>query len=404
MSRLWLLCLMLLPAVCAAGDWPQFRGPTQQGVSTETGLPVTWSETEHIAWKTELPGLGWSSPSIVGTQIWLTTALDDGHSLRALCLDLGSGRIVKDVEVFHKDDPGSIHKKNSHASPTPVIEDDRVYVHFGKHGTACLTTVGDIVWRTELAYEHRHGPGGSPVVFENLLIINCDGTDTQYVVALDKRTGREVWRQFRGDASMAYSTPTLTAVNGRPVLVSCGGEWTVAYEPATGKELWRFRYPKGYSNVPRPAVAFGMAYVSSGYNTPTLYAVPLEAQGELGTDDAVWKVTKGAPRNASPLIAGDELYMVSDNGIVTCLDARTGAQHWQERVGGDCSASPLFADGRIYITNETGETTVLAAGTSYQELAKNALPGRTLASLATADGAFFLRTDAALYRIQQPRQ
>jgi outer membrane protein assembly factor BamB len=402
-SRLWPALVVLCCAPGVAADWPQFRGPTQQGVSTDTGLPVTWSETENIAWKTELPGLGWSSPSIAGTQIWLTTAVDDGHSLRALCLDRDRGQIVHDIEVFQKDDPGEIHKKNSHASPTPIIEDGRVYVHFGRHGTACLTTDGEIVWRTELNYEHRHGPGGSPVLFENLLILNCDGTDTQYVVALDKSTGKEVWKQFRGKASMAYSTPTLTTVHGRPVLISCGGEWTIAYEPATGRELWRFRYPKGYSNVPRPVVAFGMTYVSSGYNTPTLYAVPLDATGDLSPDAARWQVTKGAPRNASPLVAGDEIYLVSDNGIVTCLDARTGEQHWQERIGGDCSASPLFADGRIYITNETGVTTVLAAGTTYQELAKNELPGRTLASLATADGAIFLRTDAALYRIQRPK-
>ncbi|MDZ4684554.1 MAG: PQQ-binding-like beta-propeller repeat protein [Planctomycetaceae bacterium] len=401
MSRFWLaLSFMLLsPLLGTAGDWPQFRGPTQQGVSTEIKLPVTWSETEHIAWKTDLPGLGWSSPSIAGKQIWVTTAVDDGHSLRAMCLDRDSGRITKDVEVFHKDEPGPVHQKNSHASPTPLIEGDRVYVHFGKLGTACLTTKGDIVWQTELIYEHRHGPGGSPVVFENLLILNCDGTDTQYVIALDKTTGKEVWKQFRGEASMAYSTPTLTVVDGRAVVISCGGEWTVAYEPTTGKELWRFRYPKGYSNVPRPVVGFGMAFVSSGFNTPTLYALKLDGAGDLTNDHVAWKMTKGAPRNASPLVAGDEFYMVSDNGIVTCLDAKTGEQHWQERVGGDCSASPLFADGRLYITNETGVTTVLAAGKTHQELAKNELPGRTLASLATADGAIFLRTDAALYRI-----
>lgn len=394
-------CAVLWASRANAADWPQFRGPSQQGVSDETGLPVTWSETEQVAWKTELPGLGWSSPSIAGPQLWVTTAVDDGHSLRALCLEPRSGRIVKNVEVFRKDDPGSIHKKNSHASPTPLIEGDRVYVHFGRHGTACLTTAGDIVWQTELAYEHRHGPGGSPVVYDNLLILNCDGTDTQYVVALDKMTGKEVWKQLRGAASMAYSTPTLTVVDGQPLLISSGGEWTIAYDPGTGREQWRFRYPKGYSNVPRPAVAFGLTFVSSGYNTPTLYALKLDGRGELTDDYVAWKITKGAPRNSSPLVAGNELYMVSDNGIITCMDAQTGRQHWQERLGGDCSASPLLADGRIYITNETGVTTVLAAGPTYEELAKNELPGRTLASLAVADGAIFLRTDASLYRLQK---
>ncbi|OYW22338.1 MAG: pyrrolo-quinoline quinone [Planctomycetales bacterium 12-60-4] len=395
------LAFLLVSEWLPAADWPEFRGPTQQGHSTETGLPVNWSEAEHIAWKTDIAGLGWSSASIVGSQIWLTTALDDGHSLRALQLNLTTGKIEQDIEVFALDDPGPVHKKNSHASPTALIEDGRVYLHYGKHGTACLTTDGEIVWKTQLEYNHRHGPGGSPVVFQNLLIINCDGTDTQYVVALDKTTGKEVWKQLRGEASMAYSTPTLVNVDGQPQLISCGGEWTMAYEPASGKELWRFRYPKGYSNVPRPVTAFGMTYVSSCYNTATLYALKLGGSGDLTESSVAWQITKGAPRNSSPLVVGDEFYMVSDNGIITCLDAKTGEQHWQERLGGDCSASPLFADGRIYITNETGMTKVIATGKEYRELANNELPGRTLASLATADGAIFLRTDAALYRIQE---
>jgi len=399
--RVTLLCLAI-PALTRAADWPQFRGPTQQGISTERNLPLTWGERENIAWKTELPGLGWSSPSIAGTQIWLTTALEDGHSLRALCVDRDSGRLIHDMEVFQKENPGSIHRKNSHASPTPLIEGERVYVHYGRHGTACLTTAGDVVWTTQLEYNHRHGPGGSPVVFEDVLIINCDGTDQQFTVGLDKRTGKEVWRSTR-EGSMAYSTPLLVNVNGQVQAVCCCGEWAVGYEPATGKELWRFRYPRGYSNVPRPAAAFGLTFVSSGYDTPTLYALKLDQTGDMTETGVAWKVTKGAPRNVSPLIVGDEIYLMTDNGVATCLDAKTGEQHWQERVGGDYSASPIFGDGRIYFLNETGKTTVIAPGKTYEVLAENELPGRTLASLATADGAIFLRTDEALYRIQNAR-
>lgn len=395
-----LLCLLAAVGVYAA-DWPEFRGPTQQGLSSATGLPVTWSETELIAWKTDIAGLGWSSPAIVGEQIWLTTAIDDGHSLRALRLNRTTGVIEKDVEVFAIEEPGKVHGKNSHASPTPVIADGRVYVHYGKHGTACLTTEGDIVWRTQLEYNHQHGPGGSPILVDDVLIVNCDGTDVQYVVGLDKATGKEVWRQPRGTASMAYSTPTLVEVDGQRQVISSGGEWTIAYEPKNGKELWRFRYPKGYSNVPRPVVAFGLTFVSSGYNTATLYALRLGGEGDITDSHVAWQVTKGAPRNSSPLIVGDELYMVSDNGIITCLAAKTGEVHWEKRLGGNCSASPLFADGRIYITNETGMTKVIAPGTEYVELAENELPGRTLASIAVADGALFLRTDTALYRIQK---
>lgn len=232
-------------------------------------------------------------------------------------------------------------------------------------------------------------------------MIACDGTDVQFVVALDTATGKEVWRRERGEGRMAYSTPTVTTVEGRALVVSCGGEFVVAYDPADGAERWRFRYPGGYSNVPRPVTAFGLSFVSSGYDDPTFYALPLDGTGTLGDEQVAWKTTKGVPRNASPLVVGDELYMVADNGVISCLDARSGEFHWQERFGGDCTASPLFADGRIYVSDENGVTKVFAPGTTYRELATNELPGRTLASLAAADGAIFLRTDSALYRLDE---
>lgn len=401
-ALVWMCCL----STVSAGDWPEFRGPGQQGHSEEKNLPLTWSETENVAWKTEIAGLGWSSPSIVGKGVWITTALDGGKSLRLVGLDRDTGKIVHDVEVFQKEDPGKIHGKNSHASPSPVIEGDRIYLHYGRHGTACYTTGGEQVWKTELKYEHRHGPGGSPVLFQDVLIINCDGTDTQYVVALNKHTGKEVWKKLRSEnkedpGRMAYSTPILTVVDGQPQLISSGGEWTIAYEPASGKEIWRFRYPKGYSNVPRPVTGFNMTFVSSGYDNPVFYALKLGGTGNITETHAAWKIAKGAPRNASPIIVGDEIYIVNDNGIATCLDAKSGEQHWQQRIGGDFSASPLYADGRIYLLDEKGKTTVIAPGKEYTVLAESELPGRTLASISAADGALFLRTDTALYRLQK---
>ena len=393
------LALLLPTAVAGAGDWTEFRGPGQQGHSDELGLPLTWSPTEHVVWKTDLPGLGWSSPAIAGGKIWLTTGVDDGRSLRVLRLDAASGAAEQSIEVFAPAEPGSVHAKNSHASPTPVIDGERVFVHFGSHGTACLSREGEILWKTKLDYNHRHGPAGSPVVVGDLLVIACDGTDVQFVVALDKATGQEVWRKPRVEGRMAYSTPTVVTVEGKPLVVSCGGEFVVAFAPENGEERWRFRYPGGYSNVPRPVTGFGLAFVSSGYDTPVFYALPLDGTGELGDDRVAWKSTKAVPRNASPLLVGDELYLVSDNGVISCLDARSGDIHWQERLGGDCTASPLLADGRIYITDENGVTKVIAPGKTFQELATNELPGRTLASLATADGALFLRTDTAIYRL-----
>jgi outer membrane protein assembly factor BamB len=390
-------------SLALAGDSPQFRGPDGEGHSSEKNLPLTWSETENIRWKTEIEGLGWSTPSIAGSQVWLTTATDEGKSLRVICLDKDSGTKVHDVELFHHDNPGPIHKKNSYASPSVLIDGDRVYAHFGKLGTACLDRNAKPLWTTEFKYNHRHGPAGSPIVVGDLLILSCDGTDTQFVTALNKLTGKEVWKTTR-DGAMAYSTPLVIEVGGTPQVVSTGGEWAMGYEPQTGRELWRFRYPKGYSNVPRPVYGAGLVFLCSGYDKPWLYAVRPDGSGDVTESHMAWKLDRGAPLNPSPLLIGDDLYIVSDNGIATCLDAKTGEQHWQQRLGGNFSASPLLADGRIYLLDENGKTCVIApTKDEYRELAVNELPGRTLASIAAADGALFLRTDKAVYRIQNAK-
>lgn len=410
------LLLTIMSFVCSplnAADWPQFRGPGGQGHSDATNLPLTWSETENVVWKVPVAGLGWSSPSIQGDQIWLTTAIDDGKSLHAIALDRATGKTIHDMVVFELADPGAVHSKNSHASPTPLIEDDRVYIHFGAHGTACLKTDGSVVWKTqELKHNHRHGPGGSPVIYQNLLILNCDGSDLQFVVALDKNTGKEVWKKKRehigedrisGKSSvpMAYTTPLLTEINGKIQLLSSGADSIVSYDPLTGDELWWFRYD-GYSNVPRPVVGKGHVFISSGYDRPEFFAVRVDGTGDVTESHLAWNMKKAAPLNPSPLLLGDELYVVSDNGIATCLDAVSGEQHWQERIGGNFSASPTFADGRIYFLDEEGKTTVVAPGKKFEVLASNQLEGRTLASPAMVDSSIFLRTDTHLYRIEKP--
>lgn len=409
------LLLTLVSFVCSplhAADWPQFRGPGGQGHSDATNLPLSWSETENIAWKVPVAGLGWSSPSIQGNQIWLTTALDEGKSLHAIAMDRETGKTIHDVVVFELADPGAVHSKNSHASPTPLIEDDRVYLHFGAHGTACLKTDGSVVWKTqELKHNHRHGPGGSPVIYQNLLILNCDGSDIQFVVALDKNTGKEVWKKKRehigedrlsGKSSvpMAYTTPLLTEINGKMQLLSSGADSIVSYDPLTGDEFWWFRYD-GYSNVPRPVVGKGHVFISSGYDRPEFFAVRVDGAGDVTESHLAWNMKKAAPLNPSPLLLGDELYLVSDNGIATCLDAVSGEQHWQERIGGNFSASPTFADGRIYFLDEEGKTTVVAPGKKFDALASNQLEGRTLASPAMVDSSIFLRTESHLYRIEK---
>ncbi|HVX10864.1 MAG TPA: PQQ-binding-like beta-propeller repeat protein [Pirellulales bacterium] len=389
-----------IATTAAEGVWPQFRGPDGQGHASERGLPSKWSETENIVWKVPVDGLGWSSPVVANNQIWLTTALDKGHSLRAICLEAANGKKVHDIQVFQSDDPGGIHTKNSYASPTPVLEGGRVYVHFGDLGTACLTTEGEVVWRsTELKYNHGHGPAGSPVLYGDLLIVSCDGTDVQYVAALDKRTGEVRWKSER-QGRMAYSTPLIINVAGQDQLISTGGNQAVAYEPDSGKEIWRVRYD-GYSEVPRPVYGQGLVFLASGYDTPWLYAVRPDGQGDVTDSHVAWKMQKGAPLNPSPLLEGEELYLVSDQGIASCLDAKTGDKHWQKRLPGNYSASPLLADGKIYFTNEHGLTTVIELGKEYRELAANQIEGDTLASLAVLDKAFLLRSGTHLYRIEE---
>ncbi|HEV3006120.1 MAG TPA: PQQ-binding-like beta-propeller repeat protein, partial [Pirellulales bacterium] len=381
---------IIASGTAAADEWPQFRGPAGDGHANQQGLPLTWSESEHVVWKLPIAGLGWSSPVIRDGRIWLTTALDDGRSLRAVCVDAKQGQVVRDVEVFHLEVPAPVHRKNSHASPTPILEGRRVFVHFGDNGTACLADDGKVIWRNvDLKYAHGHGPAGSPVLYHDLLIASCDGTDVQYVVALDKNSGTIRWKTARVGA-MAYSTPLVITVAGRDQVVSTGGEWVVAYEPATGEELWRARYAGGYSNVPRPVFGKGLVFVASGYDTPWLYAIRPDGRGDVSGSHVAWKLQKGAPLNPSPLLVGDELYLVDDKGIASCLDATTGETRWQKRVPGNYSASPLLADGRIYLTNETGVTTVIAAGREFKELATNAVEGHTLASLAVAGRAILL--------------
>jgi outer membrane protein assembly factor BamB len=410
-SLLVLLCVVCVSETQAA-DWPQFRGPGGQGHSDATNLPVTWSEKENIKWKVPVAGLGWSSPAIQGDQIWITSAVDEGKILHALALDRATGKTLHDVTVFEIAEPGPVHSKNSHASPTPLIEGDRVYVHYGAHGTACLKTDGTVVWKTqELKHNHRHGPGGSPVIFEDLLILNCDGSDIQFVVALDKNTGEIRWKKKRehigedrltgkSNVPMSYTTPLLTEINGTIQLLSSGADSIVSYNPRNGEEYWWFRYD-GYSNVPRPVVGKGLVFISSGYDRPEFYAVKVDGTGDVTESHLGWNMKKAAPLNPSPLLVGDELYLVSDNGIATCLDAVSGTQHWQERIGGNFSASPTLADGKIYLLDEEGKTTVIAPGKKYEVLATNSLEGRTLATPAMVDQAIFLRTDTHLYRIEK---
>jgi outer membrane protein assembly factor BamB len=334
--------------------------------------------------------------------VWLTTAVAErgATSLRALAFDVENGRELVNVEVFRINRRNTLNPKNSHASPTPVVEDDRVYVHFGADGTAALTTSGDIAWRKRFPYESQHGNGGSPTLYKDLLIFSCDGSDTAFVVALDKRTGAVKWRTPRRQpADQAYSTPLVIRVGDRDQIVSVGAFRAAAYDADSGKEIWRVGYGDGFSNVPRPVFANGLVYIATGFQEPSLLAVRPDGTGDVTRSHVAWTLRRSAPHTPSPLAVGDEVYVVSDLGIATCLDAATGQTNWRERLGGNYSASPLFADGRIYFLSEEGVATVIAPGKEFRKLATSALDGATLASMAVSDRSFFVRTDTALYRI-----
>jgi outer membrane protein assembly factor BamB len=392
-------------AATGADDWPQFRGPGGQGHSAETGLPFEWSETKNIRWKVPVAGRGWSSPVVVNGRVWLTTATMVGKdtSLRLMAFETDTGKEAVDVEVFKVRGGRQLNPKNSQASPTPIVDGDRVYVHFGPEGTAAVSVSGTVLWKTKLYYEPQHGNGGSPALAGDVLIVNCDGFDQAYVAALDTRTGKTRWRADRSEPhSQAYSTPLVIRTGDRDQVVSVGAFNVVSYDPKNGKELWRVGYPDGFSNVPRPVFGGGLVFITTGFNQPSLLAIRPDGKGDVTRSHVAWKLSRGVPLTPSPLLVGDDLYMVSDNGIASMLDAKTGEVKWQERLNGTFSASPIFADGRIYFLDEEGRTVVLKPGVRPQLVAENALEGSSLASIAVSSGSLFLRTGSHLYRIGRP--
>ena len=411
---LGLLFTLALALALPAADWNQFRGPDGQG-HTDAKLATEWSANKNVTWRKELPGVGWSSPVAVGGKIFLTTAVPEGdgakpnYSLRTLCLDAKTGEIVWNKEVFKevgKTAPG-IHSKNSHASPTPVVEDGNVYVHFGHMGTACLQAKdGTVVWaKQELTYKPVHGNGGSPIIAGALLIFSIDGTDTQAVVALNKATGKVVWKTPRnsktGASPFSFSTPLLINTNGGEQLISAGSGVVMSLDPKTGKEIWRVTYGSGYSVVPRPVFAHGLVYVCSGYNTPNLLAIKPDGKGDVTKTHIAFTVKKNVPHNPSPLVVGDALYLISDHGMLSCLNAKTGEVRWSERVEKAYSASPLYAGGLVYLLSEGGTATVFKPGAAYDPVATNKLGERALASFGVDGTALLLRTEKALHRIEK---
>ena len=427
----WILLALGLASNTQA-DWKQWRGPTGQG-HADAKLPTTWSETENVTWRTPIPGKGWSSPVIEGNQIWLTTAFETSASeaeakerlknntgsvpvhvlskvrLHAICVDKRTGKLVHNIEVITKEDPQWVHKLNSYASPTPIIENEKIYCHFGAYGTTCVDAkTGKVIWKNQrIQVMHENGPGSTPVLFEDALIFHMDGSDKQFVVALDKKTGKEKWRSIRSGTmhenpqlKKSYGTPIIEKIEGTSTLLSPGSNWLYAYDPTSGKELWKVEYGGlGFSLVPRPVTGHGMIFMSTGFMRAKFLAIRYKKTAKPGI---VWSYSRGVPTQPSPLLVGDEIYFVTESGgLVSCLVAHSGEKLWIERIGGNYSASPTFANGKIYFHSREGETTVLQAGKEFKVLAKNKLDGQHMASASVDGDALILRTDKAVYRIEQ---
>ena len=411
------LTTLIVTDTVTAADISQFRGATGDGHAQAAGLPITWNQTDHVAWQVPIAGKGWSSPIVVANRLYLTTAVaktgggPDDQSLRAICLDIKTGKTVWDQEVFarnHVSTRGLLHSKNSHASPTPISDGKKLYVHFGTEGTAALDLAsGRIAWKMQdLAYVPQHGNGGSPALVDGLMVVICDGQDVDYVAAIDCRNGKIAWKTDRTldlPRKFSFSTPLVIDVKGKKQIVCPGTGLVAAYEPKTGKEIWRVLYGDGYSVIPRPIYGHGLVYVCSGWGVPTLFAIRPTGTGDVTETHVVWKQTSKAnvPHTPSALLIKNELFLISDTGIASCLDALTGKLHYRKRIGGKYSSSPTFADGKIFIQSEAGRGFVLKPGREFVELGRNQLDGRTYATYAVADNAIFIRTENRLFRIQE---
>ena len=415
------ICLLLPGGVGSSlANWTEFRGPNRDGTVGDP-LPVRWSEESQVKWKSEVPGKGWSTPAIYGNQVWLTTATEDGREMSVLCLDKGSGKVLHQQLLVTNDNPEPLSNPvNSYASPSPVIEEGRVYVGFGSYGTVCLDTeTFETIWaRRDLTVSHWRGPASSLALWNGKLILTLEGADQQYHVALDTQDGKTLWRRDRstvfgdtnpdngrpansGDMRKSFSTPIFIEVDGSTQMISSGAKACWAYDPETGAELWQVTYAT-HSPSSRPVFSkeLGLIFINTGLGKAEVWAIraDAEARGDISGTHVVWKQLKRTPKRSSPVLVGDLLFWAND-GVVTCVDARTGEPHWQERAGAEYSAS-LVTDGtHVYFFDEEGLGTVTRASAEFEVVAENHLDTGLMASPAASDGDFFLRTKTHLYRI-----
>ena len=393
-------------------NWWQFRGPKGNGHSESINLPLHWSEEKNVTWKTSIHDRGWSSPVIRGNQIWVTTATVDGHRLFALCLNKDTGHIIYDLDIFSVEKPMTITKDNTYATPTPVIDEGLVILHYGTYGTACVdTTNGKILWeRRDLNCDHEKGagPASSPTLVDDNVVFHVDGRDVQYIIALDKATGQTVWKTHRSlnyqefpvHHRKAYCMPIIAPRGEDYQLISPAGRGLYSYDSNSGTELWHVRH-RGWSVAPRPVFGHGLVFATIDRDRPELWAIRLDGEGDVTDSHIAWKLTRGMPQRCSPLIVGNFLFVVNRGGIATCLEAKTGEILWKERLNGAYSASPIYANGRIYIFNETGLCTIIGANPKFDLITTNTLAKQPFMATPAVDGnAFVIRSEGYVYRVE----
>ena len=424
MQRLIALALFAAASLCLhAENWPRFRGPNGQGHSAETGLPLHWSTNSNVAWKTPIPGDGWSSPVVWGGKIFLTSATENGTKCHVFCIEAASGKILWDKPVFDQQ-PRRKEGKNSYATPTATTDGQHVFAVFGDGSIAALTMTGDLLWTNrEVNFYSRHGLGASPILHGDLLIMSYDGStqvaaagnypqvsdtertgwqipwDKSFIAALDTKTGKRVWTGKRGLSRIAHVTSFVAQVDGGDQLISGAGDRLGGFDLKTGALLWSI-YAQGEGVTPSPVLGDGVVFASSGFEKTTLRAVKLGgAKGDVTETHIAWEQKKGCPTQPSPLYVKPQLYAITDGGVASCYNPTNGDILWQERVGGNFSASPVFADGKIYFLSEAGETTVIEAGPQFKILAKNPLGEKCQASMAVSGKRLFIRSDKNLFCI-----
>ncbi|MEC7566988.1 MAG: PQQ-binding-like beta-propeller repeat protein [Planctomycetota bacterium] len=404
--------LLLFASGLHGQDWSVFRGPRGDGSSASKNLPVQWSPTDNIAWKTPLPGQGWSSPVLRKGLLYLTNAVakqsdaeKPPYLLNALAIDAKTGKIIWTTQLF--EEPSNfarVHSKNSHASPTPIVTKDGLFVHFGHLGTASLTLDGQIKWKTlPMEYSPVHGNGGTPVYVKGGLIFSVDGQSKTRVICLDGKTGKTNWqfdRESTAPRKFSFSTPAVITLKEQTQIISPGSNVVHSLDAETGQLIWKVRYD-GYSVIPKPVFHQGLLYVSTGYDSPSLYCIDPSGSGDVTETHVRWNIQRQIPHTSSLILEQGRIFMISDRGIGSCLDAGTGDTLWQQRVGGNFSSSPIINNGLVYFTSEQGDTTVIKASASYEMVATNSLGERTLASPAATDGAIYIRTAGHLFCIKQ---